>query len=262
MTDTFLIFGLPFLASVLAGGVIAASGVFLIPQGKVLSLLALGQAVILGRVVANLFDLNSTPSFLLCLTFYYLTYLFLFFSARFKTVTDIFSVALYFTFLAIGFFLLRLYPGLEFGLVNAFYNDVVSLSYKESLLAICLFLLANILLMCFYKYFLKQNFLYSVLHSRRPLSFLFFDFSLILAFYYFGSLFTMGFLLLPGVIFGNRMQSFFQSFFLAFISGYIASAGGFLLSLEYHRFSTIPSQVILCLIISISMVFVCSRRKR
>lgn len=248
MMELLGIYKFAFLLCPLAAALLCVFGTHLVSRNESLQLMALSQAALAGNILGHLGpDSLHLAGFILSLVvFVGIKLAFL----KVKSVSEQFYVVVYLSFVALTYFIVSLFPGLDSHFALGFFGDIVSISVEKSIVLSVLFLGLLVMAVAFKSLLLKSTMEKSVFRQSR-ISFYeeaFFISGILFSLYELGFLFTLAFMIFPVMIAGNVFKNLSQCLWsLALVSG-LASMVGLTFSIVFSRVSTVPVQVLILLV--------------
>ena len=245
MIELLAIYKYAFLLCPLAAAVLCIYGTHLVSRNEGLQLMALSQAALVGNIVGHLFATEShLASLLLSIVFFILLKVGLSFL---KHVQEQTYIVVYLSLVALSYFVVTLFPGLDSHFAVGFFGDIVSLSTSGSIILSALFLALLIASLLFHPKLIKTTFNRSVLNSKEISLWeeILFVSGILISLYGLGFLFTLSFLIFPILIAGRNFKNLKQSLFIMSIVAASASVTGLMLSIIHSRVSTVPAQILI-----------------
>ena len=182
--------------------------------------------------------------------------------------TSVFLV-LFTVLLALSYWIISYFPALEGHMAQAFFGDLVTLSGTAMWLSSAVSLIALFVLLRYWKRFSNDSFNIPIigtayLNGRNSL-WAFNGLSLLLitsSIYSVGLLFTMACLFLPTVIFSySRKASLRLHFVFVVTVAAVSTVAGFILTLVFERFPTVPTVVMVMLLLGVLLLGISNRSK-
>jgi len=249
MIELFSLFKLSFVLCCVAGVLLPIQGSHLVSRKESLQILALAQAGLVGSLIGKIiwFEqqgvslLFSLIIFILVKTIFILN----------KKTSEAFYIVTYLGLLALGQSMITLFPSLDSHMALGLFGDVVSLSEVNTAALIAVFMNILVLQMYFSKKIERISIEKSILGNEKIYLFeeLLYALTFIFSLYGLGLLFTVGFYIIPSVLGGKVFKSFSGSLLFLGIIGAISASSGLAASIYFSKLSTVPSQVMILLLL-------------
>lgn len=249
MIELFEIFKYSFLLCLLAGMTIPLQGAHLVSRKQGLQILALAQAGLIGNLLGKLLFHEVEILTILCSLVFFIFMKILFLKR--KSGGESFYIVVYLALMAIGNLLVSIFPGLDSHMSLGLFGDVVSLSAQNTVLLSAFFVNIFALMHYFSKRFKRNTLNASMFHSSKIdyLEELLFSLTFVISIYGLGVLYTVSLYIMPTVLGGRVFKALSASLLFLSLSGAFSSVIGLGLSVSFSNLSTVPSQVVLLLLV-------------
>lgn len=249
----------------MAASALSVQGSSVIQRRQSSWILAVSQICISGHLISKIFisEEHGLIEFLVSMVFYFIGN---FFVKRMK-LNDSALLCLFVAFMAINYQLIALFPMLDSHLASSLFGDIATLSNISSYLlsAFSLFYLLGYALsfksqlqhLIAQTYFSDSGSISLVKKLQSFFIHLFFIFCL----FELGFLFVLAFLLIPTQMLKNATSSFKNLLILNITLSFLASGLGLLMSLNWTRLSTMPTQICLLVIFCVMVLLGKSLRR-
>ena len=254
MSEYFSIYQYAFILCAVSGFTLSVQGAFMVARGESLQILALAQAALLGHLIGRLiFPEGIMGIFILSFFFLVLTKIFFLRDGLYYKPRESFFIAVYLVLMSLCFLLISLFPSLESHMTQGFFGDIVSLGKINTLICIILFCFFGYFLFFYRKVFIRITFEKAIMGSYdvHGKSEILFAMILILSLYNLGILFTLSAMILPVIVIGDLGKNLKLILVLMGIITAFSSAFGLALSIWFEQLSTVPTQILVLLVLSI-----------
>ncbi len=248
MISLFVFYKFSFLVSAVSSSALAWTGTHYLPRGRVMDIFALSQLALIGNLIAKLIFADHYSLYaglFLSYIFYLVGSIFIAKLVKNQKESSEWMIGLYVFFSALQYLLIGFFPVLDSHLSVGFFGNLVTSTFTENLTMFCVFSLSLYIAMKANSFISKRTLDQSVLNIQTESKFEFLLFSIILvtSLYGLGFFYTLGFLLLPTLMFGKRMRN--QKFlsFIVLCTAFSASLFGLALSLLVESISTSAAQI-------------------
>ena len=275
MIELLALYTWALFSGVLSAMALALLGCHLASRDQSLQSLSVGQAatvgVLLGAALLVDHQSDSTESLMPVLTGILSATLIFFLGERLvanrrAAKTSVFLV-LFTVLLALGYWIISYFPALEGHMAQAFFGDLVTLSGSVIWISSLVSLVTLVLLIRYWKIFSNDSFnipIIGVSHISNKSSLTAFNALTLLlittSIYSLGLLFTIAYLFLPTVIFSYvRRPSLRLHFSLVIILAAASMLCGFILTLYYDRFPTVPTVVLVMMFLGLLLLMLVNR---
>jgi len=262
MIELFSLFKLSFVLCCIAGILLPIQGAHLVSRKESLQILALAQAGLVGSLIGKAlwYDFPAI-SLVFSLLFFILIKLFFIMSKR---TNEAFYIVTYIVLLALGQSMIAIFPSLDSHMALGLFGDIVSLSEVSTASLIAIFMNILVLQMYFSRKIERITIEKSILGSQKIYIYeeLLYALTFIFSLYGLGLLFTVGLYIIPCVVGGKVIKSFSGSFLFLGIIGAFSASGGLALSIYFSKLSTVPSQIIILLLLLLLGKIVGSRYEK
>ena len=267
MNELFSIYLYAFFLCAIASFTLSMQGAFMVARGESLQILALAQAALVGGLVGRLIppgQFETVKILLFSWIFLGLIKLsFLKINSFYQTRETLFIVT-YLALMSFSFFLISFFPALESHMAIGFFGDIVSLDRTSTLVFTGIFSFLGTILFISRKNIIRTTFEKTVLGLKKTYwkqEFLFATI-LVLSLYNLGLLFSITFMIFPAVLIGEKGKNLKQVFLLMGMVAVLASTIGLAASIWHSRLSTVPTQVLILLIVSLLTGLLCLRKRK
>lgn len=267
--ELLLFYKYSFVVAALSSAGLSIIGKHNLSRGKVLEIFFLAQFAILGNLVSKLV-VHSHEQDLTGIVFSYLFFGVGKFCVNYISRSslriqnfDPYMIGGYLFLMALQYLIIGFYPQLDAHMSIGLFGNMVTASFLENNTLTITFLFFVIIYIYRHKQISKSTFEINVLNSKDSSSFqeIIFAIPLITSLYSLGFLYTMSFLLLPGLIIGASFSSEKKSSVFIMICAVLSSILGLFLSIAFENISTTSVQICLLFFFLLGLRFLTSLQK-
>lgn len=258
MIGMILFYKFSFVTSLLSAGVLSVVGKHYIWRNKFVELFALCQFSIIGNLVGHLISANSILPFFSSVLFFILgKYLFDKFNINNKERSTR-MVSIYLVLISIQYLIISVFPNLDTHLSSGIFGSMVTATNVENVVMISSYFVISIALVFYNKRLTKSSLEISLFQKmkRKTRDEYFLLIPVIIGIFGLGLIHTLSFLSVGAIVLGSSFKNQRRNNIVLVLISIFASAGGLLLSLQFERLSTTPTQVILLVMSCLSLKFV------
>lgn len=257
MIDLLSFYSFAFVIVGMAALSLSLAGEHTLPRGHSLEIFTLAQFALLGHLVANIWTEHSGLCLLISAIFY-LTgkYIIQKFRIHIK-IDDPLIISFYLILTSAQYLIINTFPGLDAHLSVGVFGSIVTSSYYENILMLIIFTICLFILISRRNIFLKHTIEKALLkancfHLGQELVIITI---LVTSLFGLGILYTLSFLLIPWVFFGQLFQNQKNALMAISLTNICASIMGLYFSIAFDNLGTTPTQVILLSTFSIVIYF-------
>lgn len=272
MNQLLAIYGWTVAASMILAAGLALLGTQLAARDRAMQTLCMGQGAMLGVLLGLGLAVHPLLPLISALASAALTFAASeFLVARRMASSNTHFSSLFAVLLAGGYLISALFPALENHMAQKYFGDLATLSSDESYWVLTIGLVLLVVMITFHRRFTCESFEKSITGVSHPGRVLFSSFDVItlitLCFCVqtVGYLFTIACLFIPTAVASRQMAAGLRRhLWFCGVTAFVASGAGFFLSLESTRMPTVPTIIVVMILMSLifSPLFAGRRRHR
>jgi len=259
------LYKLSFVVVALSSALLFVIGTHLIPRQEAVAVFTFSKLALVGHLVGSLL---IHEQYHIYLYFFSLVFyiggkeLFLHYTKRKDKKTSLF-IGLYIIFWSISNLLVSYFPGLDSHMTAGVFGDVVTSTFNENVIIICSALAFGLFYFSKRKSFHFDTLEISLFKTAKfnKTHEVIMSFILVLFLFKLGIIFTLGYLLIPSILLVSKMGSQRNLLIIGSIFSALSSSLGLFLSLYFSRLSTVPTQIVLLVIITAGFSLVLPKRQ-